>query len=233
MLTAAGNIKANVLFFIVVICALFFMSLFSLVVAFPLNNVFKRVNKDLAKAAAGLRIMEVLFFVGSMVLLFAEISFFNEVLLLGLIFYSLNLICLGYLVIKSGFLSRVLGIFLIIGGSVGYLFESLTYFLLPSLAWFSPHGVLVAIIAEITFAIVLVMKALKKLGEPSDPRETITNILEDLGEATTTEIIEEASMVSNTCKDRIPNTLVALENDKVVMKRFSKEKKGYVWTLDT
>ena len=231
MLIAAQSVKANVLLFIAMICALFFMSLFSLVVAFPLNNVFTRVNKDLSKAAARLRLIEVLIFIISMVLLFAEISFFNEVLLFGLIFYALNLICLGYLVFKSGYLSRVLGIFLIIGGSIGYLFESLAHFFLPSFVWFSPYGVLVAIIAEITFAIILVMKAMQKIAEPSDPRETIINILEDLGEATTTEIIDESSKVSSECKDRIPNTLIALEKDKEVTKRFSKEKRGYVWTL--
>ena len=231
MLTAAQSVKANVLLFIAMICALFLMSLFSLVVAFPLNNVFTRVNKDLSKIAARLRLIEVLFFIVSMVLLFAEISFFNEVLLFGLIFYALNLICLGYLVFKSGYLSRVLGIFLMIGGSIGYLFESLAHFFLPSFVWFSPYGVLVAIIAEISFAIILVMKAMQKIAEPSDPRETIINILEDLGEATTTEIIDESSKVSSECKDRIPNTLIALEKDKEITKRFSKEKRGYVWTL--
>lgn len=231
MLTAAQSVKANVLLFIAIICALFFMSLFSLFVAFPMNNAFRRVNKDLSIVAQRLRLIEVLIFVISMVLLFAEISFFNEVLHFGLIFYAFNLICLGYLVFKSGYISRLLGIFLIIGGSIGYLFESLAHFFLPSFVWFSPYGVLVAIIAEISFAIILVVKALQKLAEPSDPRDTITNILEDLGEATTTELIDESSKVSIECKDRIPNTLTALENDNVVTKRFSKEKKGYVWTL--
>ena len=56
-------------------------------------------------------------------------------------------------------------------------------------------------------------------------------ILEEMGEATTAEIIDESSRVSAECKDRIPEALSALELDQKVTKRFSKEKKGYVWTL--
>ena len=90
---------------------------------------------------------------------------------------------------------------------------------------------LVALVAEFALAIIFVVTALRI--EITDPRETITMILKDVGEATTAEIIEESSRVSAECKDRIPETLVALENDKLVTKRFSKEKKGYVWTLSS
>lgn len=47
------------------------------------------------------------------------------------IFWGLWLFPMGYLVFKSGFLPRIIGIFLMIG-CFGYLFDSLTYFLFPN-----------------------------------------------------------------------------------------------------
>lgn len=229
MMTVIMSVKANVLFFVLVLGALVIMTLFSLIVAFPINNVLKSVNKDLSKGAAVFRLTEVLIFVIGMVLLFAEISFFTQVLFFGLIFYAFYLSIIGYLVYISGYLSKVLGISLTIGGLLGYLTIGLTHFYLSSLVWLSTIGVVIAIIAEIALAITFVMKAMKT--ERTDPKETVTMILKDLGEATTAEIIDESSRVSAECKDRIPEALVALEKDSKVTKRLSKEKKGYVWTL--
>ena len=65
----------------------------------------------------------------------------------------------------------------------------------------------------------------------TDPKETISMILEQIGEATTAEIMNESSMVSTECKDRIPDALRILESEGKVTKRLSKEKKGYVWSL--
>ncbi|MFX0091783.1 MAG: hypothetical protein ACFFBD_08470 [Candidatus Hodarchaeota archaeon] len=42
--------------------------------------------------------------------------------------------------------------------------------------------------------------------ELPDPKRTLTMILGKLGEATTAEIIDEASQISHECKDRIPRT---------------------------
>ncbi|MHA2320180.1 MAG: DUF4386 domain-containing protein [Candidatus Thorarchaeota archaeon] len=227
----AQNVKASVFLFIGVLCALFFMSLFSLIVAFPMNNVLTSVNEKVSKGAQRLRLIEVLIFIASMVLLFAEISFFYQVLLFGIIFYGLNLIIVGYLVIISGYINRVVGMFLIIGGSIGYLFETVTHSFIPNLVWLSTTGVLVAIIAEVTLAIVLIVKAMQMSLESPDTKDRVIRILQDLGEATTDEIIAEASKESNECKDRVPSNLIILESEEVVIKRFSKEKKGYVWTL--
>jgi hypothetical protein len=51
---------------------------------------------------------------------------------IAFIFWGLWLFPLGYLVFKSGFLPKVLGILLIIAG-IGYLFEFVTFFLFPNL----------------------------------------------------------------------------------------------------
>ncbi|MFW9904315.1 MAG: hypothetical protein ACFFFH_08295 [Candidatus Thorarchaeota archaeon] len=51
---------------------------------------------------------------------------------------------------------------------------------------------MVAVVVDIILGIILIMKAYEILNERSDSKQTITTILEDLGEATT-EIIDEAS----------------------------------------
>ncbi len=50
---------------------------------------------------------------------------------IAVIFWGLWLLPLGYLVFKSGFLPRILGILVIIGG-FGYLIDVITFFLLPN-----------------------------------------------------------------------------------------------------
>jgi len=231
MLAAAQGVKANVFLFIGVLAVLFFMSLFSLIIPFPLNNVLTSVNENLSKVAQRLRWIEVLIFITSMILLFAEISFFYQVLLFGIVFYGLHLIIIGYLVFTSGYLGRALGIALVIGGSMGYLLESLTHTFATDVIWLSTYAVLAAIVAEVALAITLIIKAMQMNLESPDTKERVIKILRHLGEATTSEIIEEASKESNECKDRVPRNLIILENEEVVTKRLSKEKKGYVWSL--
>ena len=209
------------------------MSFCTLMAAVALNNVLMSINRDLSIAAAVLRLSEGLFFIISMILLFIDISSFNLVLLLGHFFYAFYLIFVGYLVFKSGYLNRILGIFLVIGGSTGYLIEGLTYLFFPGFGWISTIGIIIAVIAEFTLGNVLIVKAIKLIIELPDPKSTITMILEKLGESTTVEIIDEVSRVARSpeCKDRIPGTLVALEKEKKVTKRISKEKRAIVWTL--
>lgn len=230
-LIAAQSIKANVLLFLIVIIAIFIMSFCALMAAMALNNVLMSVNKDVSIVAAALRLVEGGFFIISMILLFIDISSFNLVFLFGLTLNAFYLILVGYLVFKSGYLNRHLGISLVIGGSVGYLIGGLTHFFLPRFDWIFTIGIMVAVIAEFALGIILVVKAVKMtMGRP-DPKRTITLLLEELGEATTAEIVEEASRVSRECKDRIPRTLIALEEEKKVTKRISKERKAIVWTL--
>ena len=66
----------------------------------------------------------------------AQVMFYLDLYESGLriayIFWGLWLFPLGYLVFKSGFLPKILGVLLIIAG-FGYLFEFVTYFLFPDL----------------------------------------------------------------------------------------------------
>jgi len=58
---------------------------------------------------------------------------FNDGWLIGLVFFGLHLFDLGYLVFKSGYIPRVLGVLLIMA-SFGYLIDSFAHFLLPNYA---------------------------------------------------------------------------------------------------
>jgi len=231
MLAAIQSVKADMLLFIAIVGALVPMSFFDLVIGFPLNNVLTTVNKNLSYRAAQLRMIEALIFIAGMILLIAEIPLFYQVLLIGLVFYAFHLILTGYLVFISGYFGRVVGVLLIVGGSIGYLFGSLTGFFVPSFVWLSAIAIVFAIFTEIVLAIALIITAKRTTFSDPDSKTRVIKILKNLGEATTTEIIAEASKASLECRDRVPRTLKALENDNEVSKRFSKEKKGFVWTL--
>jgi hypothetical protein len=225
MLAALESVRTNVFLFIGVLVALFFMGLFSLIVAFPLNNALTSIHKKMSKVAQISRWLELLIFIVGMILLFVGIPTFRLVLLFGLIFYGVYLVLIGYLVYTSGYLNKVLGIALMASGYVGYMSGAGTGFTI----WVTTIGAYLAILSEVVFAIYFIVKAMQI--EVTDPRVTITMILEELGEATTTEIIDESAKVSAGCKDRIPEALRALESEHKITKTLSKEKKGYVWSL--
>lgn len=229
MLGAVSIVKTNLLLFIGVLAALFFLILFSIIVAFPLNNVLTSIDKDLSQRAQQARWVEIIFFLAGMMLLFFENPSSIQVLFASFTFYVVYMLLNGWLVLDSGYLSKVLGASLIIGGIAGFLSVGVVYFQAPSLIWLSTIGALCLLIPEFALALTFLVKAMRI--EITDPKETISMILEDLGEATTAEIIEESSRVSAECRDRIPEALRALEEEKKVTKRLSKEKKGYVWTL--
>jgi len=229
-ITAAIAIKSNLLLFILVGLAFFVIGFLTLLVAFPVNNVFSHVNRELSLRYAQLRLLEGFIFVAGLVILFLEFPIFSSVLMVSQVLYAVCLIVLGYLVYQSKFVHRILGILLIVGGSVGYAFALVTRFI-PSLALVSSIGVGIAFIAEVFLGINLLALAIQRLSQDPDPKVTITNILTNTGALTTKEILEEAAMVSVTCQDRIPNTLVLMEQENLITKRLSKEKKGYVWEL--
>ena len=117
--TSAKNIKANGLLFAIVIVIILIMIICNMIVALALYVLLKTVNKDLALLAAVIRFIYAIIFAINMVFLFIEPSSFSYVFLIGQIFYALHMLVLGYLVFKSGYIPRILGVLLIIGGSMG------------------------------------------------------------------------------------------------------------------
>lgn len=82
---------------------------------------------------------------------------------IAMVFFGLSILILGYLVIKSGYFPRILGILLVLA-SLGYLFDSLALFLLPNYsdyeAIFSMVVLIPAFIGELVFCVYLLIKGL-------------------------------------------------------------------------
>jgi len=76
------------------------------------------------------------------------------------IFMGFWMLILGYLVYKSNYLPRFLGILFAIGG-FGLLIESFQYFLFPGYQVISYPGLVVSIIAEIAFCVWLLAKGVR------------------------------------------------------------------------
>lgn len=92
----------------------------------------------------------------ALVLLFLDTNAF--VIFIWGVLFGFHLLLLGYLVYKSGFLPRILGILLIIGG-VGYLAQSYGHILVPQYDGILSTVVLVlAIPAELAFTVWLLWK---------------------------------------------------------------------------
>lgn len=76
------------------------------------------------------------------------------------------------------------------------------------------------------------MTLVKRKEDLNDQEKAILWILQDLGEATTGEVIEETLDLPNNCKDKVPELLRTLERYNMVSKKLSKERKGIVWWIN-
>jgi Domain of unknown function (DUF4386) len=77
--------------------------------------------------------------------------------LIGQVFWGLWLFPLGLLIIKSGFIPKVLGVLLIAGG-LGYILNSLTFLLFPDYKLVTYFGSLIGFVSEILFILWLLIK---------------------------------------------------------------------------
>lgn len=102
--------------------------------------------------------------------LIAQAMFFLDLRQYGVfiteIFWGLWLFPFGYLVYKSGYYSKTIGI-LLMGGCFGYLIEFFVRFLLPNHTIITYPGLAVATVAEISAIAMLLIHGLRKSRVPS------------------------------------------------------------------
>jgi hypothetical protein len=153
----ANNFMANELQFRLGICSFIIVIILDVLVAWGLYVFLKPVNKSLSLLAAWFRLLYTAVFAMSMLYLFTvlrlisgadyltvfgtdqlfaqmllSLNAFNDGWAIGYVcFFGLHLIVLGYIVYKSGYIPRILGVLLIIGG-FGYLIDSFALLLLPN-----------------------------------------------------------------------------------------------------
>ena len=87
------------------------------------------------------------------------LNLYTNGFMIAQIFYGTWLLPLGYLVFKSGFLPRILGILLIID-FLGVLIWFLQFFLFPGYEVITYPGLAVSFIAEVSLTLWLLIKAI-------------------------------------------------------------------------
>jgi hypothetical protein len=177
--TTANNIMANELLFRMGIIGSLVTQVIQIFVVLLLYKLLKPVNKNYAVlmvvfALVGIPIamLNTLNRVAALVLLngadylklfgadhlhtlvklFLDLN--EQGVFIASIFWGLWLLPLGYLVYKSGYFPRILGVFLIIGG-FGYLLDSFTHFILPNYANY--EAIFVVVIPLLTIGELLFM----------------------------------------------------------------------------
>lgn len=184
--TTANNIMENLALFRIGILSFIIMVIFDVVLAWALYILLKPVDKDISLLSAWLRLVNSTIFgialynlfsvlqilsgagyltifetgqLQSQVMLF--LNAFNYTWLIGLIFFALHLFFLGYLIFRSSYIPKILGVLLIVA-SLGYLTDSFANFLLPNYADYEEIFMLVVIvpgvIGELSFTFWLLLK---------------------------------------------------------------------------
>lgn len=154
--TTANNIMANEMQFRTGIFSFLIVILCDVVVAWALYFFLKPVNKSLSLLAAWFRLVYAIIFGIALVNYFSvlqllsgadylkvfeidqlhtkvmlSLNAFNDGWAIGLVFFGLHLALLGYLVFKSDYIPRILGVLLIVAG-LGYLIDNFGKFLFPN-----------------------------------------------------------------------------------------------------
>jgi len=180
------NIVASEGLFRVGICSYLIVAVTDLLIAWALYVFLRPVNRSLSLLAAWFRVAHAIILgialtslLGVLQLLsgldyLAAISTaqlsaqvmlsfdaFNDGWLIGLVFFGVHCLILGYLILRSDYVPPVLGMLLILA-ALGYLIDSFAHFLLPDYASYQTVFLVIvavpAIIAELTLCLWLLWK---------------------------------------------------------------------------
>lgn len=180
--TTANNIKANEMLFRTGICSFLIVIICDVAVAWALYVFLKPVNKSLSLLAAWFRLVYATIFGIALVnylnvlqllsgadylkvfgidqlhaKVMLSLNAFNDGWAIGFVFFGFHLALLGYLVFKSGYIPRILGVLLIIAG-LGYLIDNFGKFLFPN---FNATISLITGWGELIFMFWLLFKGIK------------------------------------------------------------------------
>jgi len=187
--TTANNIMGADSLFRIGILSFFIMVIFDVVLAWALYILLKPVDKNLSLLSGWLRLVNSTIFGIALFNIFSvlqilsgaeylkefatgqlqaevmlSLNTFNNTWLIGLVFFGLHLFVLGYLIFKSGYIPRIIGILLIVA-AIGYLIDSFANFLLPSYAAYKDIFLLIVvvpgIIGELSLTFWLIFKGVK------------------------------------------------------------------------
>lgn len=188
--TTANNIIANEMLFRSGFLCFVLVLILDVLVTWALYVLLKPVNKNLALLAALFRLvytavfgMALHHFLNVLQLLSGAeylnvftteqlhaqamilIDAFNNGWLIGLVFFGLHLLVVGYLIIKSrGYLPKLIGIFLVLSAA-GYLIDSIAQFLLPNYSDYQTVFLLIVaipgVVGELSLAFWLLIKGVK------------------------------------------------------------------------
>lgn len=186
------NLLANDLLFRFGIAGFIIVLLLDVVVSWSLYILLRQVNKNLALLAAGLRLVFTAIFAAAMFnflsvlqLIRGEmylgametsqlqaqvmllIDAFNNGWLIGLVFFGFHLLLIGYLVFKSKFMPKTIGILVMLAG-LGYLIDNFAQVLFSNYNDYATIFLLIVavpgVIGELALAIWLLFKG-KKIPE--------------------------------------------------------------------
>ena len=154
--TTAINIIGSIELFRFGIVSLLIVSILDIIVAWALYILLIPVNKSLSLLAAVFRLIYAGIFAASITYLFStlellssseylsvfetnqlhaqamiNINAFGNGWNIGIVFFGLHLLLLGYLIYKSGFIHKIIGI-LVMVASLGYIIDAFGSFLSPN-----------------------------------------------------------------------------------------------------
>jgi len=161
------------------------MVIFDLILVWSLFKITITVSKRLSSLASLFRLLHALLFILGLICLFevymetsgamysdtlqheifTSLVYFDVFWTIGLLFFAVHLIILGYLILKSVNIPDVLGILLFLA-SIGYFVDSLAKLFFEGYdhlkSYFEILVILTGVIGELSFTIWLLVKGLKK-----------------------------------------------------------------------
>lgn len=182
------NFQANTTLFIWAIIAFVGMVVFDVVLTWALYVLFKKQDQKLSKKAAWFRLINAWIFGAALVYLFSALNIiqapsssqmaavnlsdaltgFNNVWLVGLVFFGLHLILLSRLLCNSKKVSKLIPAFLVIAG-VGYLADTILQFTYSNYASIAEYSALIVVlpgvIGELALTGWLLFKGGKEIEE--------------------------------------------------------------------